>query len=360
MTSKDAIGVLVTGVGGGGVGEQLLKSLRASTLPLRIVGADVTALSKGSIGLERFITLPPANAPNYLDALLMGCEDNRVDVLFPGSEPELKIMVRHRAEIEATGVVLSANSAEVIDICLDKFKTATFLQAHGFRFPKSYQIRSLKDCDEINTFPVILKPSVGGGGSVNTFIVQDRQELLFFCAQMLAQYEEFLGQEYVGTPDDEYTVGVLSDLNGETINSIAVHRMIRSGLGCRINMPNRSGRTELGDRLVVSSGISQGHIGKYAQVTSECEAIARALRSKGPLNIQCRFVNGRVCVFEINPRYSGTTYFRTMVGFNEPEIMIRLSHLHQAVERDFHFESGHILRGLDEVFIKDENGTGPC
>jgi carbamoyl-phosphate synthase large subunit len=44
---------------------------------------------------------------------------------------------------------------------------------------------------------------------------------------------------------------------------------------------------------------------------------------RGPANIQCRLVGDEVKVFEVHPRFSGTTSIRAMVGFNEPDILIR-------------------------------------
>ena len=231
--------------------------------------------------------------------------------------------------------------------------TEIWLKENGFKYPKTYQINSLEDCNLIEVFPLVLKPYLGGGGSANTYIVQSIEELRFFCSQMLKQNIKFIAQEYVGTPDEEYTVGVLSDLDGNLINSIAVQRMIKGSLGCRIKIPNHTDNKSLGKELVISSGISQGRIGKYLEITSKCEKIASSLGSTGPLNIQCRYVNGEVYLFEINPRYSGTTSFRAMAGINEPELMIKKHFLNLDIERNASLIEGYILRGLDEVFIKD-------
>src|SRR5262249_16299762 len=151
------------------------------------------------------------------------------------------------------------------------------------------------------------KPSVGGGGSAHVYLVQDGGELEVIARQLLNVYPEFIIQAYVGTPDDEYTVGVLSDMDGNLIQSIAVRRYILSSLGNGIKVANRSGNARLGPTLAVSSGVSQGMIGRFPEVTGPCEEIARALGARGPLNIQCRFADGKVQVMEINPRFSGTT-----------------------------------------------------
>lgn len=345
--------VLVTGIGGGGHGEQILKALKMASIPLEIVGADMTRISRGLSEVETSFLLPPASSPEYIDTLIEKCKELDIEVLFHGSEPELRKMSVNRKKIHDSGIFLPINTSKVIDTCMDKFRTVEFLREHGFKYPKTYHIKSNEDYSKINSFPLVLKPSVGSGGSANTYIVQTKEELVFFCKQMLQQYSEFIAQEYVGTPDDEFTVGVLSDMDGQIVNSIAVHRMIRGSLGCRIKLPNVSENKALGKDLVISSGISQGRIGKYAEVTSRCEKIALAIESKGPLNIQCRYVDGEVYLFEINPRYSGTTSFRAMVGLNEPELMIRHHYLGLPIERNASFKEGYILRGLDETFIPD-------
>ncbi|WP_305982454.1 ATP-grasp domain-containing protein [Roseivirga thermotolerans] len=346
--------VLVTGIGGGGHGEQILKALKMANIPLDIIGADMTRISRGLSEVKTSFLLPPASSSEYIDVLIEKCKELDIEVLFHGSEPELRKMSEEREKIRGAGIFLPINNKQVIDTCMDKFKTVEFLKEHGFRYPKTYHITSLDDCNKVESFPIVLKPSVGSGGSANTYIVQTFEELAFCCKQMLQQYSEFIAQEYVGTPDDEYTVGVLSDMEGEIVNSIAVHRMIRGSLGCRIKVPNISENKSLGKDLVISSGISQGRIGKYPEVTKKCEKIALAIGSKGPLNIQCRYVNGEVYLFEINPRYSGTTSFRAMVGLNEPEIMIKYHYLGLPIERNAPFREGYILRGLDETFIADE------
>ncbi len=350
------IAVLVTGVGGSGIGSQVLKALRLSGLALRITGTDTTAASTGVQEVDQFRVLPSAKDPAYADEILRLCREHHIQVLFPGSEPELLILSRNRERLEQAGVLLPVNRREVIETCLDKFKTNRFLAENGFSFPQSYRVSSRSEIPAIESYPVIIKPNTGGSGSNGVMIAQNPEELTVFVSFLLQVNPDLVVQEYVGDEESEYTVGVLSSLEGSIINSIAVHREIRSGLGNRLRVKNHTGRRELGDYLVVSSGISQGRVGRFPEVTGPCETIARKLGSAGPLNIQCRLVNGRVMVFEINPRYSGTTPLRALAGFNEPGIMIRKYLLQEKIETHFPYAEKLILRTLKEVIVA-ETGT---
>ena len=349
MTKK--INVLVTAIGGFSHGEQILKALLAAPGDRYIVhGADARGFCPQFSTVETAHKLPFASDPSYLDALLSLCKRLDVKVLFHGSEPELKVMSENREMFTQEGILIPINPPEVIDRCMDKVKTNRFLLEKGFHAPAFHQITGMDVVDVVDRFPVIVKPSIGGGGSANVFVAQSRDELAAIFRLVEGQ-GSLMVQEYVGRPEDEFTIGVLHDLDGTFINSIAVRRDLSSSLNVRISVVNRTNRTDLGPKLVVSSGISHGEIGKYPEVTGQCEAMAKAIGAAGPVNIQARFVDGVVMVFEINPRFSGTTSMRAMVGFNEPDLLIRRHLLGEKLEPRFNYGEGMILRSLLETEI---------
>jgi carbamoyl-phosphate synthase large subunit len=343
---------MVTGVGGGGHGEQILKALRLAETSYRVVGSDISPYSSGLAAVDRPCLLPRPSDPSYVETLLRVCEAEGVEVLFTGSQPELEALSASRDVFARAGIFLPINPPEVIATCLDKVRTMEALAAAGFPTAAFARVRSLEDAAAFEHLPAILKPSVGGGGSADLFLVQDRDELLACARMLLAIHPEFIAQEYIGTPQDEYTVGVLLDMEGELLNSIAIRRSILPALSNRIRVSNRTRRDDLGPVLAVSNGISQGRIGRYPEVTSQCEEIARALGARGPLNVQCRLVGGRAHVFEINPRFSGTTSLRAMVGCNEPDTLVRAHLLGDAIEPHFAYGEGVIARSLAETLIE--------
>ncbi len=353
-TDMSRINVMITGIGGGGVGEQILKCLKMSSLEYDIIGCDMNRNSMGLSKVDKAYLVPAATSPQYVDDILHICKENNVQVLFHGSEPEMKVLSKNRQLFIDEGIFIPFNSETVIETCMDKYLTMQFLQKNGFAIQKYWEVKEEADLQKIDIFPVVLKPSVGGGGSVNTFIAQNKEELVLFGRYLLQIYNQFLVQEYVGRVDDEYTIGVLHASSGEYINSIAVKKNILSGLSNKTRVANRTGRKDLGDVLAISSGVSQGEIGRFEEVTKPCREIARKLGCTAALNIQCRVHNGQMYVFEINPRISGTSSLRAMVGYNEPDILIREKILGEAIEPDFIYKSGYIARGLSECYISQE------
>ncbi|MCJ2166241.1 MULTISPECIES: ATP-grasp domain-containing protein [unclassified Pseudodesulfovibrio] len=349
--------VLVTGTGGGGLGEQLVKALRLADVKYHLVATDVTEQSAGISRGDAWEILPPASAPGYFDALMSVCVKHNVEVLLPGSEAEMKVLSERRDDVAGQGLFMPMNSRTMISLCSDKVQFFEKMNALGIEIPWFRSIRKVKEVESLPSYPAVFKPSVGSGGSANTFIVQSPDEGRMIASYLCTLYPEFIAQEYVGQPDSEYTVGVLSDLDGQIINSIAVKRNTLSALSCRFKAANRTGRKDLGDMLVISSGISQGEIGPFPEVTGPCEAIAQKLGSIGPCNIQLRLMDGKIYLFEINPRFSGTTSLRAMVGFNEPDLLIRRHLLREEIEPRFDYDSGVIMRRLEETIVTGKKGV---
>lgn len=356
MLVPEKINVLITAIGGGGFGEQMLKALRLAKNPekYRIIGADMQENCPQFSLVDEKEVLPSANHKDYMEILLDRCKKHDVQALLVGCEPELRKVSAHRNDIIAQNIFLPINPQSVIETCMDKVKTNQALTNMGFVPPRFAEISGHEDVDQIDWYPVVLKPSVGAGGSANVYIAQNKQELTALLTYMRNETSngKFLIQEYVGTPDEEYTIGVLNDMDGNYINAIAVRRYLLGQLNVRASTINRTGNPQFGEKLVISSGISHGQIGRFPKVTEQCVEIAKQIGATGAINIQGRLVNGKIRVFEINPRFSGTTSIRAMMGYNEPDILIRKHLLNEDIETDFAYEEGVVLRGLTEYRVQ--------
>ena len=101
-------------------------------------------------------------------------------------------------------------------------------------------------------------------------------------------------------PGTEYTIDVLSDLNGEPI--IAVPRI----------------------RVQTKAGISTvGKIVMNEEISETCKSIAKYLKIKGPCCIQMKeSEEGILKIVEVNPRLGGGTLFTTLAGANFPAMIL--------------------------------------
>ena len=175
------------------------------------------------------------------------------------------------------------------------------------------------------------------------FLVADTDEAII-CAEYITRSGSMpLIQEYISADNGEYTVGVLSLPNGELVGSIALRRSLDAKLSVMVR--NRTG--------VISSGYSQGYIGDFPDIRRQCELIAKAIGSKGPLNIQGRLKGGAFVPFEINPRFSASTYLRAMAGFNEADMT--LQYLSSGIIPKVNsVKEGWYLRSLTEQYVSTD------
>ena len=102
------------------------------------------------------------------------------------------------------------------------------------------------------------------------------------------------------------------------------------------------------------SPYSSGLIEEFSELRQYAESIADAIGSIGPLNIQGRLQNGIFLPFEINPRFSGSEYIRTMAGFNQLDIF--LTYLQTGkVKKTSPYRTGYYMRSLTEAYIPLED-----
>ena len=343
--------VLITGIGGGGVGRQIIKAIKLTDLPVKLFGSDTSTVSFGKMDVDDFFLLPSASDEDYISTLLSKCIQDEIKVIFPGSEDELIKIASSIKKFETQNIYVPINSKRLIDMCLNKFKCNELLLENGFNCPRSLIISKIEDIDSIDFFPLVLKPSCGAGGSANVFIVQNKNELKVFSSYLLINDITIIAQEYIGNADNEYTVGVLSSTKGDIISSIVLKRHLKSGLGYKLGVKNKTPNNNLGKRLIISSGISQGEFIERSFINETCEKIATAIGSNSAINVQGRIHNGKFYVFEINPRFSGTTSARAIVGYNEPEILLNEILFNIITEPYFKYKLGLVYRGLNERYI---------
>lgn len=340
------IRILVTGIGGGGNGEQVLKALRLARNPYyTIIGTDITDHTAGHRFVDVFCKVPPVTDPAYQDALFGIIKKYDIDFIFHGSEPELQFISENRQLFRDNGVKTYINSIPLIRLCMNKVDTYVELRSLGFKVPRFLRIDTVEDMENIDFYPVVLKPYLGSGGSSNVFIALDHKDAFLLGSYMLKSGVKVVAQEYLATHESEYTIGVSSDELGNVLGSIVVKKIIGNVMSTRFKINNN------GHLYVISSGFSQGEVCHMPDLQKQAEDMALALKSRGPLNIQGRVVDGELMLMEINPRTSGTTSLRAMAGYNEPEMIINYYVNNGKWKTDY--EDMVILRGLEEYAYKE-------
>lgn len=344
MNSK--IKVLITGVGGAGtLGREIVKSYQM--LPNEY---DITITNSNQIDLYmnnqlKQYLIPLANSPNFIENLLKLCKDDGIQVIIPGSEPETEIISKNRDLFSDNGIVALTNTHDLVKLCSDKLKLTNFLESKKILTPKIFSYDEISETN-FPEYPLLIKP-IYGSGSRNVFVAEDFEELSFFRKFLLKQNITPIIQEFIPGIDNEFTIGLIYCNEGKLSTSIAMRRNLNGGLSTRsiINSKNN-------ESLIISSGISQGYFDDFPEIRKKAVFISSILKSDGPLNIQCRIKDDELYIFEINPRFSGTTYSRALVGCNEPDILTKFRLMGKTPE-SFEYKRGYVMKDFTEKFIPE-------
>lgn len=341
MNRKEAVRVLVLGVGGN-VSQGIIKALRGSGLNITLIGACISSSSAGLYLCDAAYIAPYANAEGFVPWLTELCNKEHIDIVLTGVEENINAIMKHYDVFQAgTKAVFQAVPYHKLVIGQDKYLTCEWLREHGCNYP-DYCLLSDKEAVEALVervgFPLIAKPR-SGKSSIGVVKVTTPEEL-----QALADRENYVLQECVGTGGDEYTVGCYCDKNNRFRGAVIMHRRLVNG------------STDFA-RIVENEAI-----------VHEVEKICREFQPVGPLNVQLRLdKNNRPVCFELNVRFSGSTPMRAHFGYEDVKAMIKEYVLDEPIDDCFHIRKGEAYRYVNEIYMDagtseqmEKDGRLPC
>lgn len=320
---------LVAGVAGASLGTEIIKCLKHAG-DYEILACDISNMAQGLYEADMVGSFIVDEA-HYVEDLMSLCELHRVDVVIPGGEKPMLLLSNAQVQFESRGIQLAVNNASTIKVCADKYRCFALLEKEGVKVPLTANADNFEAVFP-RDMPCVVKPSTGSGGSAFVFLARNRLEAAAYVDYLLRNDQVPIVQEYVSDADGEFTVGTLTlDSN---CGSVALKRSFKS----KLSVLHRS---SFG---VISSGYSQGEIGDFSTVRKVSEKIAIALGSTGPLNVQGRMRNQEFIPFEVNPRFSTTTFLRTLAGWNEVDLFLKYkafgsTSLPNSVRSGFYFRS---------------------
>jgi carbamoyl-phosphate synthase large subunit len=265
---------------------------------------------------------------------------NPFDFLIAGGDEVARICATLDEELAEFGVQFIGNDPSVVALCSDKFTSMRRLREIGIATPWTDLLVNCDAHDEDLPYPLIVKPRRESGGSRGVSVVQSVREFSQLKGTLAIVGDNYVCQEYLAQQTDELTIGVLSDSERNPAGAILMRRSFHSRLSVM----------ESTAAFLISSGSSQGDIFTNPAIADQALAIATALKSLGPMNIQGRLRGEVLLPFEINPRFSASVYLRALAGVNEPALLIR--HLVDGTPLDYpQYTNGLALRAFTEVFI---------
>jgi carbamoyl-phosphate synthase large subunit len=285
----------------------LLESFRRAARQLKInasfFGTDTTELSPALQLCDQRFGVKPTTHRDYIKQLLSIVKANKVDLLVPTVDLDLKTLSQNKPKFAALGCRVLVSDPAVIDICQDKRKTCKFLHKNNFDTPATVSIRttlknsqsSLANRKSKIAFPLFLKPWDGYAGRGNA-VVNNRRELLFYAKRI----PNPICQELVRGA--EYTCDAYVDF----------------GMKVRCVVPRR--------RIEVRAGeVSKGQVVKNPRIMNQALSLVEKLGAgPGVITLQLFLTDdGRIKFIEINPRFGGGAPLSIKAGADFPKWILQ-------------------------------------
>jgi len=319
----DPLTVLLTSAGGLGY-PGVIDSLRLAAQPITILTADI----QPDILCARFSDghhqLPRGDSPEYIDRLAEVCRAETVDVVLPGSTPEILALGREsdRFRQASPRTRVASSTLEATLRSLDKGRCYRELDQVGLAIPRHHTVHTWAElaaaAKELG-YParrVCLKPaSAPSGGGRGFWVLDDTLDRVADTLESrpgshtttLEQLElrlgdaatlpELLVMEYL--PGEEYSVYILAE-TGRMLACVTQRR----------------------DDLMISYSFSATVV-REPDVERLCRDIVEELGLHSLVNVQVRRDDrGQPRLVEVNPRVGGSVVLATAAGVNLPLLAV--------------------------------------
>jgi len=302
--------ILVTGAGGDS-GLAAIRILKASGFYVH--ACDCSDISSGLYLADSYSILPKASdEKTFLEEIKNIIKNNKIDIIFPNVDEELRIFAKYKDEIDAKIII---SPLETINLCQNKLETINFLKGY---------IEVPRTNEAFEEFPLVIRPTVSRG-SRNIYIAKNIKEKEFFLYYIKSLNLIPMIQEHL--PGKEYTVDCLFDENGKLIVLSARERMSTKG----------------GISLV-------GKTVKEERINKIIEIIGEKIRFFGPVNIQLKEdKDGVLKLIEINPRCSGGLPITYKNELNIPLLAVKIAKGEYISPSELSYKEGIVFRYLSEV-----------
>lgn len=301
---------------GSGVGQSIINSLRLSRLPIKTIGFGTNPFAYGSYDCDDYDYTLGIYEEGYMENLISKCHEHRIDLIIPGHDDDAFIYAKNSDRLREEGIIAIASGEKLISICRDKELMSHELNKIANVFVACYDKNTLEiniDNNKIR-FPFIAKPR-SGFGSKGVEIIRCKDDLRKITKDHILQelaipakedpnFAFYMSQinKNINPQVSEISIQLVYSPEGKLMGRMFSYNKLNNGVPIEI-VPF--------DNLYIWD------------VIDKLTPTLIQLGLKGPLNIQGRLTEQGLKLFEMNPRFTGITGLRALMGFNEVESCVK-------------------------------------
>ena len=289
--------------------------LKKENINGKIHCGDLQATAPALFEGDYVVTLPSIFSDNYISYVKEYALRNKINIIIPLLDYELSKLSAAKQDFKDSNINILISDPAIIEYGQDKRNTKSFFEKAGLHTPNIY-----KNKDDIQAYPVFLKPAIGSA-SIGAKKIISYNELNFFQQRI----EDPIIQEFIC--GIEYTIDVWFDLNNQ--------------LKCIV--PRR--------RIEIRSGeVSKGITVKDSSIIADVQKLAQIYHGfLGCVTIQCiKTKNDKNYFIEMNPRFGGGVPLSIAAGANFPKALIYDFLGYKTDEEFYQWENGLAMLRYDQ------------
>lgn len=298
------------------VGVGILQALNGRRDGVTLIGGDADPHAYVLSQCDEQVVLPLTTDPAYRDAVDAAAGELGADLVIACRDPDA-IVVAQANDDPTSPVVAPTAPAPLLEMTRDKYETYLWCKENDVPFVPTVAMASATAGDELGALvhewglPLIAKPR-DGSGSLGVWVLTEPRHLEAILGEAGMIVQPFLEAPPVEKVQLDLSRGIPLFFEVPTDNGTAVMALIgRDGeIGpiCPHGVAQRLGRNEslarLDDEVLLATA-------RRSAVTF------RDAGWRGPLNLCFRESRGRWLLFEVNPRFTGGTSGRLLLGCDE-------------------------------------------
>lgn len=309
VKNRKALTIAVTALNahdnpGPGVG--VIRSLRDNKeLELRIIGLSYETMEPGAylhdlVDITYQVPYPSAGSDPLLHRLVFINEIEKIDVIIPNFDAELRNYIKISSSLERHGIKTFLPSLEELTR-LDKLHLYEFCKKHDILAPKTLQVNSLDKIDELDDefdFPVFVK-----GTFYEAYKAINKDQVKTYFTKLSSKWglPVIIQESIEGT---EINIAGLGDGLGNMFGAVPLRKLYITDRG-----KGWSG-------VVLSDPTLVEHAKKFVEITNW----------RGGFELEyIRTSDDKLSLLEINPRFPAWIYAATAAGQNLPDSLVKLA-----------------------------------
>jgi len=253
-------------------------------------------------------------------------EKENIEAIIPNLDAELPLYIKYQDEIEKMGIKLCLPSLENFEL-RNKNKLAKLSKELDMKYPKTYEISSIKELEEISkksSFPLMVKGN-------------------YYKAYMAYNLDSAVDYFYKISNEWGFPVLIQEVVSGEELNFVGVadgKGELKGGVGIK-----KLTTTDIG-KIWTGVTIKNDKMLKIAQ------DFVKHTKWKGPFELECIVNQDNIFLIEINPRFPAWVYFATDIGINLPQMVVDIMQ-NKEVKTQIDYEQNKMYVRYTGEFVTD-------